>query len=355
MEQMRREQDVERQLQRVKAAKEHEIATARDGAAAEAARIARELSAAREEAGASWDGLVGISPNRTQRMSRKERKQTAKSQKAIINMGMAEWLEEVSIVLEQDLGSVLGEVLLDGGTAMAEIFEYAGCVTVLSVLAKSSSAEELQALCSNELGEPMMDLEVAAEVWAHLSPLLDENKSVIKKERKELENMSKSIEKQVKKELQTQSQHMPEPEPEPEPEPNALGAPPPPPPSVSDAEDTPAPPPPSQHQAKTARTVETLVLTPVAEDGFGMDIEDDCSVAMVHEGSAAEIAGVSLGTVIVQVDGQPVGSKQDIIAVLTRDDAGESSTCVRIRSNDLSALVWTNRCAVPRRFVFEHW
>jgi S1-C subfamily serine protease len=83
--------------------------------------------------------------------------------------------------------------------------------------------------------------------------------------------------------------------------------------------------------------LETLILTPTAEDGFGLDIEDDCTVMAVHEHSAAEIAGVTVGVLVVKVDGQSVSSKEDIIAVLTRDDAGESSTCVA-QSHDLLSL-----------------
>ena len=73
----------------------------------------------------------------------------------------------------------------------------------------------------------------------------------------------------------------------------------------------------------------TLVLTPEPGEGFGLDIDDDCVVTAVHEDSAAEVAGVVVGTVIVSVDGAPTPSKEDIIPELTREDAGESATCVR--------------------------
>ena len=61
----------------------------------------------------------------------------------------------VSIVLlEEDYGSVLGEVLLDGGEgegmAMAELFDFVGCLTVLSVLVRASSVGELNDLCTDE-------------------------------------------------------------------------------------------------------------------------------------------------------------------------------------------------------------
>jgi len=69
----------------------------------------------------------------------------------------------------------------------------------------------------------------------------------------------------------------------------------------------------------------SLVLT-AAPDGFGMDIEDDCSVVEVFEGSAAAAAGVQANTIIVSVDGTPVESKGDIIEVITREDAGMTST-----------------------------
>ena len=94
VEQKKREAEVRRQQQQVSSARKQDVASAREGAAAEAARIARERMEAREQAGASWDGGGSMSPDSRQKLSKKERKQAAKAQKAIINMGMAEWLAE---------------------------------------------------------------------------------------------------------------------------------------------------------------------------------------------------------------------------------------------------------------------
>eukprot|EP01045_Picozoa_sp_COSAG04_P016261 COSAG04_NODE_1343_length_7150_cov_15.614381_2_plen_81_part_00 len=68
------------------------------------------------------------------------------------------------------------------------------------------------------------------------------------------------------------------------------------------------------------------MLTPQDGAGFGMELDDDGVVTSVHEGSAAEEAGVALLSLILAVDGTEVVSKAEIIEVLTRDDAGESST-----------------------------
>jgi hypothetical protein len=88
--------------------------------------------------------------------------------------GLREWFGVVSIVLEEDYGSVLGEGLLDGafpsrsvgacdvwvifdralvgagGEGMAELFDFVGCLTVLSVLARASSVGELNDLCTDQ-------------------------------------------------------------------------------------------------------------------------------------------------------------------------------------------------------------
>ena len=68
-----------------------DAASARDGAAAEAARIARDMMAAREPGGLHGRG-GGASPGGTADMSRKDRKASQTAQKAAINMGMREWL-----------------------------------------------------------------------------------------------------------------------------------------------------------------------------------------------------------------------------------------------------------------------
>ena len=91
----------------------------------------------------------------------------------------------------------------------------------------------------------------------------------------------------------------------------------PPPADPGDDMDGPPPPPPVE-------TVRLVLMA--APDGFGMDIEDDCSVVEVFEGSATVDAGVQANTIIVSVDGTLVASKGDIIDVITREDAGLTST-----------------------------
>lgn len=336
VEQMRIEKDLERQHERVSAVGEEDVASARESAAAEAARVVEDIIAAHEQAEASRGGLIGEnisdSSKNTQRLSRTERQQVAKSQKAIVNLCMSEWLEEVSFVLTENLGSVLGQSLLDGGAAtIAAYFEDAGCLTVLSVLAKASSAVELHKLCSNERGQQMIDFEVAAEIWAHLSPLISENKSAIKKERKELDKLSKKVQTQIEKEITQEAKLSQKPEPEPEPERPLPGL------QLSEAVDQQQAPAVLQgvshdvdaNKQSEQQQLETLVLTPASpKDGFGMDLEDNCEVTAVHENSAAAVAGVRVGTVIIEVDGQKVADKDAIIAMLVREDASESSTCV---------------------------
>ena len=340
------------------------------------------------------------------------------AQKAAISMGVREWLEVLSTLLVDDMDSALGEAICDGGEALAEIFEYVDCFTMLALLAKSDDILALQELCCDQLGEPMLQDDVLAELWAHLAPLMDENKSAIAKERKEQASLSKKVkaehakeEKQAEKlkrkqqkkdkkkkkkkgkasepecELEPEpealpAQAAPEPEPEPELVPdldedvppagmtkmeemawrrkqrmaaasaaapaaapsstakrrsasaaldvlnNGLPPPPddapPPPPDDDDDDDDEAPPPPPDDDDEQQTVV--LVLTPQDGAGFGMELDDDGTVMGVHEGSAAEEAGVALLSLILAVDGTEVASKAEIIEVLTRDDAGESST-----------------------------
>ena len=105
----------------------------------------------------------------------------------------------------------------------------------------------LQELCCDQLGEPMLQDDVLAELWAHLAPLMDENKSAIAKERKEQASLSKKVKaehakeekqaeklkrkqqkkdkkKKKKKGKASESEAEPEPEFELEPEPEALPA-----------------------------------------------------------------------------------------------------------------------------------
>ena len=67
----------------------------------------------------------------------------------------------------------------------------------------------------------------------------------------------------------------------------------------------------------------TFTVTPT-ESGFGMDLEDDCSISGVKPNGAAECAGVRKGHRILKVDNQMVADKEDIIALLTREDVGTS-------------------------------
>ena len=189
-----REAERARQIDQADAlvASERDMARARDGAAAEAARVAREWAEARSSPGGA------ASPK--SKASRKERKAMSAAQKAAINMGVREWLGGLSTLLVDDMDSALGEAVCDGGEALAEIFEYVDCFTMLALLAKADDILALQELCCDQLGEPMLQDDVLAELWAHLAPLMDENKSAIAKERKEQASLSKKVKAEHAKE-----------------------------------------------------------------------------------------------------------------------------------------------------------
>jgi S1-C subfamily serine protease len=80
--------------------------------------------------------------------------------------------------------------------------------------------------------------------------------------------------------------------------------------------------------------VDPLQITPEVAQSFGLSVDEGAGVESVNADSAAEKAGIRGGDVIVEIEGEPVKTVEDLFAQLRRYRPGEQVTVTIVRDSD---------------------
>jgi serine protease DegQ len=82
-------------------------------------------------------------------------------------------------------------------------------------------------------------------------------------------------------------------------------------------------------------------LTPELAEQFGIDAEEGIVVLNVVEGSGAAEAGVQAGDVLLSADGEPLGSVEDLFALLRERDPGDEVELELLRDDERQTVAVT--------------
>jgi serine protease DegQ len=80
--------------------------------------------------------------------------------------------------------------------------------------------------------------------------------------------------------------------------------------------------------------IEPRQVTPEFAEAFGLSVEEGAAVEQVFDGSPAEEAGLRGGDVIVEIEGEPTPSVEDLYARLRDFEPGDTVTLEIVRGDD---------------------
>jgi len=84
--------------------------------------------------------------------------------------------------------------------------------------------------------------------------------------------------------------------------------------------------------------VQTITVDEQVAQQFGIDVDEGALVVEIVPGSAAELAGVRRGDVIVELAGDSVETSQDVAAAVRDREPGEEVEIVVVRGDDRETL-----------------
>ena len=84
--------------------------------------------------------------------------------------------------------------------------------------------------------------------------------------------------------------------------------------------------------------IEVNQVTPEFADAFGLSVDEGVAVVSVTPGSGADEAGLQGGDVIVELDGEPTPTPEDLYARLRDFQPGDRVTVVVVRGDDRESL-----------------
>ena len=84
--------------------------------------------------------------------------------------------------------------------------------------------------------------------------------------------------------------------------------------------------------------IEVNQVTPEFADAFGLSVDEGVAVVRVTPGSGADEAGLQGGDVIVELDGEPTPTPEDLYARLRDFQPGDRVTVVVVRGDDRESL-----------------